>query len=98
MLNVYNFENLRINPRKIKQIWKINLLKVHCVKSVQIRSFFWSIFSHVWTEYGDLNYSVQMQQNMDQKKLRIWTLFYVVVYYSSAPTSRDSEEWPKIEE
>ena len=98
MLNVYNFENLRINPRKIKQIWKINLLKVHCVKSVQIRSFFCSIFPHVWTEYGDLNYSVQMRQNMDQKKLRIWTRFYVVVYYSSAPTSRDSEEWQKIEE
>ena len=35
---------------------------------------------------------------MDQKKLRIWTRFYVVVYYSSAPTSRDSEEWQKIEE
>ena len=26
----------------------------HCVKSVQIRSFFWSVFSCTWTEYGDL--------------------------------------------
>ena len=26
----------------------------HCVKSVQIRSFFWSVFSHIWNEYGDL--------------------------------------------
>ena len=25
----------------------------HCVKSVQIRSFFWSVFSCIWTEYGD---------------------------------------------
>ena len=25
-----------------------------CVKSVQIRSFFWSIFSCIRTEYGDL--------------------------------------------
>ena len=24
----------------------------HCVKSVQIRSFFWSVFSHIRTEYG----------------------------------------------
>ena len=24
----------------------------HCVKSVQIRSFFWSVFSHIRTKYG----------------------------------------------
>ena len=26
----------------------------HCLKSVQIRSFFWSVFSCIRTEYGDL--------------------------------------------
>ena len=26
----------------------------HCVKSVQIRSFFWSIFSFIRTEYGEI--------------------------------------------
>ena len=26
----------------------------HCVKSVQIRSYFWSLFSCIRTEYGDL--------------------------------------------
>ena len=26
----------------------------HCVKSAQIRSFFWSVFSRIWTEYGDI--------------------------------------------
>ena len=26
----------------------------HCVKSVQIRSYFWSVFSCIRTEYGDL--------------------------------------------
>ena len=26
----------------------------HCVKSVQIRSYFWSVFSCLRTEYGDL--------------------------------------------
>ena len=40
----------------------------HCVKSVQIRSFFWSVFSCIRN-------SVQIQENTDQKKLRIWTLF-----------------------
>ena len=33
----------------------------HCVKSVQIRSFFWSVFSRIRTEYREI--------------LRIWTLF-----------------------
>ena len=28
--------------------------RVHCVKSVQMRSFFWSVFSCIRTEYGDL--------------------------------------------
>ena len=26
----------------------------YCVKSVQIRSYFWSVFSCIWTEYGNL--------------------------------------------
>ena len=51
----------------------------HCVESVQILSFFWSLFSRIRTEYGKMlrisQYSVRMQENTDQKKLRIWTLF-----------------------
>ena len=43
------------------------------------RSFLWSLFSCIRTEYGDLwsksPYSVQISENMDQKILRIWTLF-----------------------
>ena len=58
----------------------------HCVKSVQIHSFLWSVVSCIRTEYGDLRskspcsvriqslYSVRIQENTDQKKLRIWTL------------------------
>ena len=49
------------------------------MKSVQIKSFFWSVFSRIWTEYGEIlrisPYSVQMQENTEWKKLRIWTLF-----------------------
>ena len=41
--------------------------------------FFLSVFSRIWTEYGNLGskspYSVQIRENTDQKKLRIWTLF-----------------------
>ena len=33
--------------------------------------FFWSIFSHIWTEYGEIlrisPYSVRMRENTDQK-------------------------------
>ena len=40
----------------------------HCVKSVQIRSYFWSVFSCIRTEYkGKSPYSVRMQENTDQK-------------------------------
>ena len=28
--------------------------RLHCVKSVQIRSFFWSVFSRIRTEYGEM--------------------------------------------
>ena len=51
----------------------------NCVKSVQIRSNFWSVFSYIPTEYREIlvisPYSVRMRENRDQKLLRIWTLF-----------------------
>ena len=54
-------------------------LPLHFVKSVQIRSFFWCLFSCIRTEYGDLlrksPYSVGVRKNTDQKNLRILTLF-----------------------
>ena len=51
----------------------------HCVKYVQIRTFFWSIFSRIRTELEEIlrisPYSVQIRENTDQKKLHFWTLF-----------------------
>ena len=45
------------------------------MKSAQIWNFFWSIFSCIWTEYGDLLrkslYSVRTRETTDHKKLRI---------------------------
>ena len=47
------------------------LYEGHCMKSVQIRSYFWSVLSCIRTEYGDLLrkslYSYQIQENTDQK-------------------------------
>ena len=42
------------------------------LKSVQIRSLFWSVFSCIRTEYGEI---FEKYPNTDQKKLCIWTLF-----------------------
>ena len=43
-----------------------NTLRLSCSYS----KFFWSVFSRIWTEYGELlriyPYSVQMHENMDQ--------------------------------
>ena len=51
----------------------------HCVKSVQTRGFFWSVFSRIRTEYGEIRsispHSIRMRENTDQKKLCIWTHF-----------------------
>ena len=47
-----------------------NLFEGHCVKSVQVRSFFWPVFSRIRTEYGETrSNSVRMPENTDQKKL-----------------------------
>ena len=55
------------------------MLLDRCVKNVQIRSLFWSVFSRICTEYGEIQsispYSARMRENTDQKKLRICTLF-----------------------
>ena len=54
--------------------WTKTVLRYHCVKSVQIRSFFWSVFSCIRTECGDLlgksPYSVRIQKNTDQSEYR----------------------------
>ena len=53
-----------------------------CMKSVQMRSFFWSVFSRLWTEHREIRsispYSVRVRENTDQKKLRILDTFHRV--------------------
>ena len=60
----------------------LHLRDFPCTKSVQIRSLFWSVFSCIRTEYGNLIhkslYSVRIEENTNQKKLRIWTLCFSV--------------------
>ena len=46
--------------------------RLHCPKNVQKRSFFWSVFSRIWTEYVDLRnkspLSVQIRENCGPEK------------------------------
>ena len=70
LLNIFN---------PVNRCFCSNPFLSHCVKSVHIRSFFWSVFSRIQTEYKEIlgisPHLVRMRENTDQKKLRIWTLF-----------------------
>ena len=60
----------------------IAMIKYHCVKSILMRSFFWSVFSCLWTEYGDLlckpPYLFQIRENTDQKNSPYSDIFCAV--------------------
>ena len=55
------------------QIAQYHTLREEC--PTKYRVFFWSVFSRIWTEYGDLlrksPYSVQLCENTDQKNSEI---------------------------
>ena len=84
----------------MNKCWKFrgNNSTDHYVKSIQIWSFFWSVFSRIRTEYGEIRiispYSVWMRENTDQKKLCIWTLFHAVDSWDICDTS--ARNLPKI--
>ena len=73
----YNMRNILLEKSYTK--YGGGTIPRHCVQSVQIRSFFWSVFSCTWTKYRYLlrksPYSVWIQEITDQTILRIWTLF-----------------------
>ena len=75
-----NFEKRVQAPPQfsINRIKKVMILK-NRFQNHQIRSFFWSAFSRIWTEYGHFLRkpppSVRIWENTDQKNLHIWTLF-----------------------
>ena len=52
MYSINSFEKVFI----FKRAEVTSAKKYHCMKSVKIRSFFWSIFSRIWTEYGVIKY------------------------------------------
>ena len=72
VVSVFDFERRGNHLRYTKN--RTSML-IHCVKkSVQIRIYFWSVFSRIRTEYGGIlrilrisPYSVRMRENTDQK-------------------------------
>ena len=75
----YSEHTSQTNIARLSLFTDLPFHNFHCEKSAQIWSLFWSVFFCIWTEYGNLRskspYLVQIQENTDQKKLRIWTLF-----------------------
>ena len=57
----------------------------YCMKSVQIQGFFWSVFSYIWTEYGDLwsnKFWVHKVINFNKRNITL-TNFLLLKYYLS---------------
>ena len=53
--------NSNFSCRKVIRIPGENTLCLHCAKSVQIRSYFWSVFSRIRTEYGEVQSIYRIQ-------------------------------------
>ena len=48
----------------------------HCVKSIQIRSFFWSVFSRIRTEYGEILRTLRSQSECGKIRTRKNLIFW----------------------
>ena len=74
LVSVYNFMSIFFlvlgSVYVFLQVLKPKTSEDHYVKSIQIRSFFWSVFSCIRSEYGEIlrisPYSVRIQGNTDQ--------------------------------
>ena len=65
---------LKLETRSSLKKSKYNL---YCVKSVQIRSLFWSVFSHIPTEYGEILVSLRIQSTawkVSKKRSFFWSV------------------------
>ena len=66
------------SPLFLQCLWKTTTTENTAGKVSKYGVFFWSVFSRIWTEYGQRSISpcsVRVWGNTDQKKLCIWTLY-----------------------
>ena len=73
IINQWSWSSLSCNPElKWSMIIDVFTRKTgndHCVKSVQIRSYFWYLFSHIRSEYGE-RYFVSLRIHSKCGKIR----------------------------
>ena len=63
----------------------------HCVKSVQIRSLFWSVFPRIQTEYGAIDYTSVFSPNTGKCRTRknsVSRQFHAVNVYKVSAISK----------
>ena len=65
-----------------------DFFKGHCVKSVQIWIYFWSVFSCIWTEYGEI-WSLRIQSEYR----KMWTRNNSVFGHFSRSEGVDIASW-----
>ena len=78
-INQYRIVVQTLYPITMFKLFKKTAVREKC----PYLELLWSAFSRIQTEYKEMlrrllrksPYLVQIQENMDQKKLRIWTLF-----------------------
>ena len=75
-----NYLYFTLDNKRVEAKMKLQGLLIHYVKSVQIQSFFWYVFSLIWTEYGDLLYLSNAGKSRPEKTPYLdifWTLINV---------------------
>ena len=72
----------------------------HCVKSVQIRSYFWSVFSRIWTEYGEILRTIILQNchNFVRRDTCVYVLIYSIkcIHNIEYKMYLQNEKMPKL--
>ena len=54
-------------------------------KTCPYSAFFWSVFSDIWTEYGDLLFdSAVILENLDQRKPLFWYILDSDIFFKNA--------------
>ena len=68
IINIY-LNLVDLNSNELTSVWKATLIKSTAWK-VSVFEVFWSVFSRIRTEYGEIrsisSYSVRMRENTDQ--------------------------------
>ena len=81
----------RLKSQKVPVLGKIHLkmLRNCCVKSVQIRIFFWSVFSCIQTEYEDLlrKYGPEQPLYLDTSRSELKRISGIVIHHTIMATT-----------